>query len=98
MHCNTCIKSLKKLRTNIEKFILIDKYSSENINYPLDKNVWIKFEKNNQKIAICHRGRRPNISGLLFKNNWKHEEQVIILIISNREGWHYLAVIRVSLL
>ena len=33
-----------------------------------------------------------NISCLLFKTNTNHEKQIILLMLPNGEGWHYLAV------
>ena len=42
--------------------------------------------------------KRKNITSLLSNNNSNCEKQVLLLMIQNGEGWHYLAVKTLSAL
>ena len=48
-----------------------------------------------RKLLYATKGEEEIYSACLSKNNSNHEKQVV-LIISNREGWHYLALIQLS--
>ena len=74
----------------------IGHYNGNEIYFPSTCKDWKKFESKNQSIAlnilymphntekICH--------GYKSKYNLTHENQVILLMITDGEKWHYLAV------
>ena len=80
----------------------IDQYNWNEINFPSTGKDWKKFELNNTSIAlnilyvphdtekICHAYKS--------KYNLTRENQVILLMISGGEKWHYLAVKKMSAL
>ena len=37
-------------------------------------------------------------SAIVSKHNSKREKQIILIMISNKEGWHYLAAEKLSVL
>ena len=66
------------------------------INFPANRKDWNKFEVNNKNVAV-------NILDVPFntkkieiayksKYNLVRDNQIILLMISNSENWHYLAV------
>ena len=74
----------------------IDNNNWNDINFPTAKNDWNKFELNNKNVAL-------NILYVPFstkkieiayqsKYNLIRDNQIILLMISNGENWHYLAV------
>ena len=80
--------------TKVKSFI--DKYNWNDINLPTIRKDWNRFEVNNKNVAL-------NILYLPFntkkieityksKYNLVRDNQVILLMISNGENWHYLAV------
>ena len=73
--------------TKIKPFI--NKYNWEGINFPSEKCDWKKFEKNNLKTALNVLMLKQEKYILPISNR---EDQVILLMILNREGWHYLAL------
>ena len=79
--------------TKIKPFI--DQYNWKEIDFP-PKNDWKKFELNNNSIALnilCVPDNTEEIRhASKSKYNLKHENQVILLMITNGEKWHYLAV------
>ena len=89
-------KEIKKDPQRITKIIpFINKNNWEGINYPSEKDDWKKFEKNNVTIAlnVLYAKKEKIYLAYVSKHNLNHEKQVILLMISNREGpWHYLAV------
>ena len=85
--------------TKIKPFI--NKYNWEGINFPLEKNDWKKFEKDNVTVAlnVLYAKREKIYSAYVFKNNSNCEKQVILFMISNGEKlWHYLPVKKLSTL
>ena len=95
----------KKLKNSqrISKFKpFINQYDWNDIDFPSTGKDWKKFELNNKSIAlnilyvphntkkICH-AYKP-------KYNLTRENQVILLMITDGEKWHYLAVKRLSAL
>lgn len=54
----------------------------------------MNFEKNNPKISliVLYTEKENICPGCLSKHNSKHEDQVILLIVSNKGEWHYLTV------
>ena len=88
------IESHSERISNIKPFI--DQYNWKEIDFPLHKKDWKKFESNNKSIAL-------NILYLLHntkeirhayksKYNLNGENQVILLMITDGEKWHYLSV------
>ena len=85
--------------TKIKPFI--DQYNWKEIDFP-PKNDWKKFELNNNSIALnilCVPDNTEEIRhASKSKYNLKHENQVILLMITNGEKLHYLAVKKLSAL
>ena len=72
----------------------ISKYNWERRNVPSEKDDWEKIEKRNVTIAVnvlYARNEQINPANI-SKHNLNREKLVILLIISNREKWHYLKV------
>ena len=67
----------------------IDKYNCEGINYPSEKNDRKKIEKNIGTIALTV--LEKIYPAFVSKHSSNHEKQVILLMIPNGQGWHYLA-------
>ena len=67
----------------------INNYKCNDINFPVTKKDWNRFEVNNKNIAL-------NILKIEIayksKYNLIRDNQIILLMISNGENWHYLAV------
>ena len=74
----------------------INNYNWNNINFPATKKDWSRFECNNKDIAL-------NILYVPFntkkieiacksKYNLIRKKQIILLMISNGENWHYLVI------
>ena len=87
-----------KFYTKIKSFI--NKYNWEGINFPSEKDDWKKFEKNNLAIAlnVLYAKREKIYPAHVSKHNSNREKQVILLMISNGEKWHYLALEKLSAL
>ena len=73
----------------------IEKYNWKSIDFPSTSKDWKKFELNN-KIAlnilyVSHNTKKIEVA-YKSKHNLTREKQVILLIISNGENWHYLTV------
>ena len=82
--------------------LLIDQYNWKGINFPSQKEYWKKFESSNKSIAL-------NILFALYntenrrladksKYNFKHENHVILLMITDGKKRHYFAVKSLSAL
>ena len=89
------IKSDPERISNIKPFI--DQY-----NFPSHKKDWKKFELNNKSIALNILHVPYNTEEIRHacksKYNVKRENQVILLMITDGEKWHYLAVKKLSAL
>ena len=83
-------KITKKIKSSINK------YNWNDINFPTNRKDWNRFQVNNKNVAL-------NILYVLFntkkteiayksKYNLVRGNQIILLMISNGENWHYLAV------
>ena len=61
---------------------------------PIRKRWLEKFEKSNLKIALNVLYAKINKTYLAYvlKYNLKREGQVILLMITNKKGWYYIAV------
>ena len=73
----------------------IEQYNWNDIDFPSTSKDWKKFELNN-KIAlnilyVPHNTKKIRIA-YKSKHNLTREKQVILLMISNGEIWHYLVV------
>ena len=76
----------------------IDKYNWKEINFPSEKDDWKKFEENNRTIALNVLYAQKEKIYPAYVSKYKLWKQVILLMILNGEGWHYLAVKKLSAL
>ena len=88
------IKKNPEIISKIETFI--DQYNWKDIDLPSHKKDWKKFESNNKLIALNILYVPLNSQEIRHAYKSKHnshcENQVIILMITDNEKWHYLAV------
>ena len=97
------MKKIKRDRQRISKIKpFIDQYNWNDIDFPSTGKDWKKFELNNKSSAlnilyvphntekICHAYKS--------KYNLTRENQVILLMITDGEKWHFLAVKKLSAL
>ena len=78
----------------------INQYNWSDIDFPSTSKDWRKFELNNESITlnilyVPHKTRKICLA-YNSKHNLTREKQVILLIITDREKWHYIAVTRLS--
>ena len=78
----------------IAKVKLVNQYNCEGINYPSKKIHGKKFAKSNVTIVlnILHAKKKKYIMPIFQNIIETVRKQVILLIISNGERWHYLEV------
>ena len=80
----------------------IDQYNWKEIDFPSHSKDWKKFELNNKSIALNILFVPYNTEKIRFacksKHNFKRENQVILLMITDGKKWHYLTVKRFSAL
>ena len=80
----------------------IDKYNWKEIDIPSHSKDWKKLESNNKSIALNILHVPHNTEKIRHayksKHNLKRENQVILLMISDGEKWHYPAVKSLSAL
>ena len=80
----------------------INQYDWKGIHFPLCKEDWKKFESNNKSIALNILFVPYNAENIRLayksKHNFKRENQVILLMITDGKKWHYLAVKSLSAL
>ena len=73
-----------------------DQYNQKEIGFPSHKKDWKKFETNNKSIALNILDVPHNIEEIRHayksKYNLDCEHQVILLMITDGEKWHYLAI------
>ena len=74
----------------------IENYNWKDIDFPSRRKDWNKFELNNNNIAlnILYVPFNTRKIEIAYKSKYKltREKQIILLMISNGEKWHYLAV------
>ena len=74
----------------------INNYKWNDINFPVTKKDWNKFEVNNKNIAldILYVPYNTKKIEIAYKSKYKlkRHNQIILLMISNGENWHYLSV------
>ena len=68
------------------------KHDKKGIHCPSQKDDRKMFEKNNRTIAlnVLHAKNDKTHLSCLSKYNSNYEEQVTLLMISNKEVWHYI--------
>ena len=76
----------------------IDQYNWNDIDFPSTGKHWKKFELNNESIAlnilyVPHKTGKIHLA-YKSKHNLTREKQVILLMITDAEKWHYTAVTR----
>ena len=73
----------------------IKEYNWEDIDFPSTSKDWKKFKRNNEIalniLYVPHNTKKVEIA-YKSKHNLTREKQIILLIISNGENWHYLAI------
>ena len=74
----------------------INQYNWDEIDFSSTSKDWKKFESNNESIAlnivyVPHKTRKIYLA-YKSKYNLTRENQVILLMITDGEKWHYLAV------
>ena len=79
--------------SNMKPFV--DQYNCAGIDFSLHSKDWEKFEQNNKTIALnilyvpCDTKEiRP---AYISRYNYKRNDQVILLMITDGKKWHYLA-------
>ena len=91
------INSINKHHQRISKIKpFIDNYNWNDINFSAAKKDWNKFEVNNKNIAlnilyVPYNTKKVEIA-YKSKYNLIRDNQIILLMISNGENWHYLVV------
>ena len=80
----------------------IDQYNWKEIDFPSHSKDWKKFEQNNKTIALNILFVPYNTEKIRLayksKHNFKLENQVILLLITDGKKWNYLPVKSVSAL
>ena len=83
--------------SNIKPFI--NQYNWKGIDFPAGIKDWKKFEKNNKTIALNILSILHNINTIELayksKYNRKRENQVVLLMTTNGEKWHYITLKKV---
>ena len=73
----------------------INRYNWNDIDFPSTSKDWKKFESNNEValniLYIPHDTKKINIA-YKSKDNLTYDKQIILLMITNGEKWHYLTV------
>ena len=94
------IKSNPERISNIKCFI--DQYNWKEIDFPTSPNLWKKCESNNESIALnilyVPRNTQEIRHTYKSKYNLRHEMQAIVLMITDGQKWHYLAIKSLSTL
>ena len=74
----------------------IDNYNWNNINFPTAKKDWNRFELNSKDVAlnILYVPFNTKKIEIAYKSKYNliRDNQIILLMISNGENWHYLVV------
>ena len=77
----------------------IEKYNWEDIDFISTSKDWKKFESNNEIalniLYVPHNTRKIHIA-YKSRHNLTRKKQVILLMISNGQNWHYLVVKNLS--
>ena len=74
----------------------IENYNWNDINFPANKKDWNRFEVNNKNVAlnILYVPFNTKKIEITYKSKYNlvRDNQITLLMISNGENWHYLAV------
>ena len=95
------INSIDKHHQRITKIKpFINNYKWNDINFPATKKDWNKFEINNKNVAlnilyVPYNTKKIEIA-YKSKYNLIRDNQIVLLMISNGENWHYLVVKNLS--
>ena len=94
---------MKKIPQRISKIKpCIDQYNWKEIGFPCHSKDWKKFEQNNKTIAlnilfVPHNTEKIRLA-CKSKHNFKSENQVILLMITDGRKWHHVTVKSLSAL
>ena len=99
----TLALNLDKIRKNPQRISkikpFIDQYNWKDIDFPATSKDWKKFELNNEIalsiLYVPHNTRKIHVA-YKSKHNLTRENQIILLMISDGEKWHYLTVKNLS--
>ena len=102
-HAVTLALNLDKINNHPERISeikpFIEQYNWKDIDFPSTSKDWKKFELNNEIalniLYVPHNTKKIEIA-YKSKHNLTREKQVILLMISNGENWHYLTVKNLS--
>ena len=103
-YAGTLALNLDKINNHPERISkikpFIEQYNWKDIDFPSTSKDWKKFELNNEIalniLYVPHNTKKIQIV-YKSKHNLTREKQVILLMISNGENWHYLLVKGLSL-
>ena len=92
-----------KLEKNLQRISkikpFIDQYNWKDIDFPATGKDWKKFELNNEIalniLYVPHNTRKIHVA-YKSKHNLTRENQIILLMITDGEKWHYLKVKNLS--
>ena len=95
----TLALNLDKINSHPERIskikTFIEQYNWKEIDFPSTSKDWKKFELNNEIalniLYVPHNTKKIQVS-YKSRHNLTREKQVILLMISNEENWHYLVV------
>ena len=95
----TLALNLDKINKNSQRISkikpFIEEYNWKDIDFPSTSKDWKKFELNNEVVLnilyVLHNTKKIEIA-YKSKYNLTREKQVILLMISNGENWHYVVV------
>ena len=95
----TLALNLDKINKNSQRISkikpFIEEYNWKDIDFPSTSKDWKKFKLNNEValniLYVPHNTKKIEIA-CKSKHNLTREKQIILLMISNGENWHYLVV------
>ena len=95
----TLALNLDKIRKNSQRISkikpFIDQYNWKDIDFPATSKDWKILEPNNEIalniLYVPHNTKKIHVA-YKSKHNLTGDKQVILLMISNNENWHYLVV------
>ena len=96
------LKTIQKEYQRLNLFTIKPKYNWKEIDFPSHNKDWKKIESNNKSVALNTLYVPHNTEKIRHtyksKYNLKRENQVILLMITDGEKWHYLTVKSLSAL
>ena len=95
----TLVLNLDKINSHPERISkikpFIEQYNWKEVDFPSTSKNWEKFELNNEIalniLYVPHNTKKIQVA-YKSRHNLTREKQVILLMISNGENWHYLVV------